>query len=82
MGGTAYLNEEPSVHLFWTTLQSIATSGISRVLEYSIKSSTEYSGSKKFDSSSPIGRETINGDDCRLRLDDVKNKECHCYLLA
>jgi len=35
------------------TLQFIATSGISRVLEYSIRSSTEYSSSKKLDSHSP-----------------------------
>jgi len=41
-------NEEPGFRFFWTTLQLTATSGISRrVLEYSIRSSTEYSSRKK-----------------------------------
>jgi len=47
------LNEETGVHLFRTTLWLAATSGISRVLEYSIRYSTEYSSSKKLDSHSP-----------------------------
>jgi len=43
---TTNLNEEPGIRLFWTTLQLIATSGTHRVLEYSIRYSTEYSSSK------------------------------------
>jgi len=50
---TTNLNEEPGIRLFWTTLWLIATSGIHRVLEYSIRYSIEYSSSKKLDSHSP-----------------------------
>ena len=47
-------NEEPGFRFFWTTHQrTLSTSGISRVLEYSIRSSTEYSSSKKLDLHSP-----------------------------
>jgi len=40
---TTNLNEKPGIRLFWTTLQLIATFGISQVLEYSIRSSTKCS---------------------------------------
>jgi len=48
------LNEEPGIRLFWTTLWLIATYGIHRVVEYSIRYSIEYSSSKKLDLHSPI----------------------------
>jgi len=44
---TKNLNENLGLRLFWIILYLIATSGISQVLAYSIRSSTEYSSSKQ-----------------------------------
>jgi len=47
ISGTTHLNEEPGDCLFQSILQLLGTSGISRVLKYSVRYLTEYSSSKK-----------------------------------
>jgi len=43
------LNDEPGIHLFWTSLYLIASARISRVFLYSVR----YSSSKKLNLHSP-----------------------------